>query len=523
MPKLFIRTSALATLILVGELALNTALVRASPLLDLVGDTGATGGLQAGTVAGGSAAAYFNPALLIDAPASANIGFMIVNYDIGISLQGRPGTEFAVPDGIANAGHADASRFDNYPIPTNLLQYGRMADARHAAFLARPRQEAGSGHNTTTYEVVGLVVKLFDERLALGMHGLIPNGGFTKLRAFFNDEREQYFSNSLHPELYSDRMTAVSLALGAGIKLTQNLSLGVGATLSLKANVVASTYVVDTGDLGKILIDMDANVNVGVTPHFGLAYKLSDRLSLTATAHAPQRVELGTQFTFLLANGVEQSSSVMLVLDYTPWQVGVGATYDLLKAPARTFTLAATLLYARWSDYVDRHGFVPSPAYAWADTVSPVLGLRFRFRALTTFADLAYAPTPVPKQTGRTNYVDNDRLSTSFGAEYGWRLLGTDMKLGAALQLHRLLPRYQTKLRTPTSADGKNLAPERVKDEVPDDAQLGGDHLASAEGLQTNNPGWPGFGSAGWIAGATLYLSAAFSERKVSRCTSRAS
>jgi long-chain fatty acid transport protein len=510
MAKSFTRTIALATLIIAGELALNTASVLASPLLDLVGDTGATGGLQARTVAGGSAAAYFNPALLTDAPASANIGFMILNYDIGISLQGRPGTEFAVPDGIANAGHADGSRFENYPIATNLLQFGRTLDARHAAFLARPRQGAGSGHETKTYDVFGLVVKLFDEHVALGLHGLIPNGGFTRLRAFFNDEREQYFSNSLHPELYSDRMTAVSLGLGVGVKLTKNLSLGVGATLGLKANVVASTYVVDTGDLSKILIDMDARVNVGVTPHVGIAYKPSDRLSLTATAHAPQRVELGTQFTFLLASGVEQSSSVTLVLDYTPWQVGVGATYDLLKESARKLSLAGTLLYARWSDYVDRHGFVPSPAYSWSDTISPVLGMRYRLQDFTTFADLGYAPTPVPKQTGRTNYVDNDRLSLSFGGEYGWRLLGTDMKVGAGLQLHRLLPRYQTKLRTPTRADGKNLAPERVKDEVPDDAQLAGEPLASAEGLQTNNPGWPGFGSTGWIVGATLYLSAAF-------------
>jgi hypothetical protein len=45
---------------------------------------------------------------------------------------------------------------------------------------------------------------------------------------------------------------------------------------------------------------------------------------------------------------------------------------------------------------------------------------------------------------------------------------------------------------------------------LPDDAELGGDPLAGAQGLQTNNPGWPGFGSEGWILGATLYVSLAF-------------
>ena len=43
----------------------------------------------------------------------------------------------------------------------------------------------------------------------------------------------------------------------------------------------------------------------------------------------------------------------------------------------------------------------------------------------------------------------------------------------------------------------------------PDDAQLGGDPIAPAEGLQTNNPGWPGFSSGGWTVAGTLYLSVA--------------
>ena len=483
--------------------------VFASPLLDLIGDTGASGGLQPRTVAGGAAAAYFNPALLIDAPAGVSVGFMILNERIGIGLDGRPGTEFAVPSGVSTAGHADTSRFDNYPIPTNDLQFGKMKDARNPAFLARPRQAAGSGHDTLTYELFGLAVKLFDDQLALGVYGLIPNGEFTKMRAFFNDEREQYFSNSLHPELYSDRMTAVSLALGAGVKITDKLSLGAGATLGLKANVVAPTYVVDTGNLGSILIDIDASVNIGIAPHFGVSYRPIDRLHLTATAHTPQRVELGTKFTFLLATGIEQSSGVTLVLDYTPWQVGVGGAYDLVSEPEQTLSLAAALLYARWSDYTDRHGFEPSPAYAWSDTLSPVLGMRYRLGRLTTFADVTYVPTPVPDQTGRSNYVDNDRAGASLGVEYRFGALGTTMKLGTTLQLHRLLPRHQTKLPTPTRSDGKNLAPERVKDEVPDDAQVSGEPYAGAQGLQTNNPGWPGFSSVGWILGASLYFSVA--------------
>jgi hypothetical protein len=112
----------------------------------------------------------------------------------------------------------------------------------------------------------------------------------------------------------------------------------------------------------------------------------------------------------------------------------------------------------------------------------------------------------VPAQTGRTNYVDNDRVSGSLGAEYRFSLWKTGMHVGAQGQVHRLLPRQQAKLPTPTRPDGKNLAPELVKDEVPDDTQISGEPLANAAGLQTNNPGWPGFASEGWIFGATIYL-----------------
>jgi long-chain fatty acid transport protein len=54
------------------------------------------------------------------------------------------------------------------------------------------------------------------------------------------------------------------------------------------------------------------------------------------------------------------------------------------------------------------------------------------------------------------------------------------------------------------------IDPERVKDELPDDAQISGDPVPSAGGLQTNNPGWPGFSSGGWMLGGTLYVAVAF-------------
>src|SRR5689334_791919 len=110
--------SVRSILVSVAALFLSPLTVRASPLQDLVGDTASAAGQQARTVAGGSGAAYFNPALLIDVPSGAKIGFFVVKQAIGIHLAGRPGIEFAIPEGVENFGHMGGARFDNYPIAT---------------------------------------------------------------------------------------------------------------------------------------------------------------------------------------------------------------------------------------------------------------------------------------------------------------------------------------------------------------------------------------------------------------------
>jgi hypothetical protein len=478
----------------------------ASPLFDLTGGTDGLGGMQARTIGGGASAAYFNPALLVQAPFGFTAGFLTIGEQIGVSLDGRPGTQYAVPDGVANATHADGSAIGEVPIPTNLLQNGRSASGINPALAARPRQGAGTGHQVFAYEMLGFVAKLLDDRLALGFYGIVPDGNFTNLNAFYPDEREQYFSNSLHPELYGDRLTPVSIAFGLGWKVTNDLSIGVGGSLSLRAGVAAPTFVANAGALQNLLIDTNAKVNVSISPNLGLSYDPSPRWHFTGTVHAPEKVELGINFTFLLPNGLEQGSNFTLLYDYMPWQVGAGAAYDILQSRDDTLTLAGTAVYGKWSDYLDRHGQTAIPAYAWYDTLTPTVGVRYRHGATGLFFDAQYKPTPVPLQTGRTSYVDNDRVGAGAGVDYAFSLLHTSMRLGVQTQAYWLVPRNQTKLSTPSEPDGRNHYPALVADEVPDDSQVAGQPLAGSQGLQTNNPGWPGFGSQGGILEGGVYL-----------------
>src|ERR1700722_14956675 len=130
--------------------AVLTVDASAAPPLALTGGTDGLGGLQAGTIAGRASAAYFNPALLVQSPFGFTLGLLVVSGQSGIPLDGRPGTQFAVPDGVANATHANGSALGNVPIPTNLLQNGRVANGlNNPAEAARPRQGAGTGHQTT--------------------------------------------------------------------------------------------------------------------------------------------------------------------------------------------------------------------------------------------------------------------------------------------------------------------------------------------------------------------------------------
>jgi long-chain fatty acid transport protein len=492
-------------------LALWGTRAEASPVFELTGDVQGPGGLQARTTPGGAFAAYFNPALLTDTPAHLQVGFVTVVQRIGITVDGRPGPQFDVPSGVGieNATHADFTPIDGVPYPTRDLELGRPGVLGAPDFRARPRQGAGTGQETFYYLAFGFVIKALKDRFAFGLNGMIPTGDFTTIHAYFNDEREQYFSNSLHPELYGDRLTAPSIGMGAAVKPTDDFSLGAGATLSLKAVAGAQAYVADPGDLGDILIDMNAPVGVSLAPHFGATYTLLDkRLRLSAAAHSPSKMEFDVAFAFGLGTGVEQSSGATFVLNYLPWRASAGAALDVVHDEGETLTLAGTLLYANWHTYVDRRGERPSPAYPWADTLSPTLGARYTLGRFSALVDASYVPTPVPPQTGRKNYVDNDRVSGAFGGEYEFDVFGSALHVGLQFQTHYLLTRHQYKLPTPPSPSGAPGPAELVKDEVPDDAAVSGMPISGAQGLQTNNPGWPGFQSSGVLLAGGFYLRA---------------
>jgi long-chain fatty acid transport protein len=508
-PQSFPGRASAALLCLVCALGAGRA--HASPLFELLGGIGGQAGLN-GRVAGPSAAStYFNPALLPDAAPGFQTGLLVLSDSIHVTLDGRSGVD--VPISYRGATRANGSVFAQPALPTQWLKLGCPTPECTPALAARPRQAAGSSDGVHEYGALGLVVPVAKNHLVLGIYALVPIPIFTSAHSFFVDEREQFFTNSLHPELYSDRLTATSLAVGLGSRLTKRLSLGLDVTLDLRNSASAQTFVGNADDLSRTLVLSD---NVGVAaklaPHLGIVYDPIDRLRLSATVHSVQSFDINSSVSTFLPDGNRQTAERRAVHDYMPWQFGLGASVDVLeadptsKAPTHQLSVVATAVLGLWSTYRDRQDERPLPGYAWSNTLSVGVGARHGYGRLHSYLDLLYVPTPVPLQTGRTNYVDNNRLSSAAGVEYEMTLFGVAFRLGAQAQVHALPSRYQQKL-DPTGVRSASERAQLVRDEFPDGAiDSRGDPIAAAAGLQTNNPGWPGFASSGILAGGALTL-----------------
>ncbi len=483
---------------------------QASPLFELVGSSVGTGGFNGRANGASSASTYFNPAMLPDAREGVELGWFVLNDAISVTLDGR---SHAVD--VTETVQRDIGGRPVPPLPTAWLERGcnPVAGASvgcDTALRAQPRQSAGSSGNTRAYQVIGLVNHVWDRYLSYGLYTLVPLGPYVRANSFFNDEREQYFSNSLHPELYSDRLTAMALSFGVGSRPLDWLSLGVSFTLNLANTAAASTYVGNANDISNTLqMSTKLDVLAGIAPHFAAIVQPIERLRVSLTVHTPQKMSIETTSSTYLPSGDRQAAKREAVHAWLPYIAGIGATYDLYRGEQTTWGLTATATYQVWSKYENRQGERPLAGYEWSDIPAIAVGVRHTHGGvLATFIDGVFQPSPVPAQTGRSNYVDNDRIGAAAGLSYDWDpawLNGARFRFAGQLQMHDLPERFQRKI-DPASAGSAGR--ELVIDERPDDVTDNrGMAVPEATGLQTNNPGWPGFSSKGVLAGGGASIS----------------
>ncbi|MCG3174586.1 MAG: hypothetical protein GMKNLPBB_02831 [Myxococcota bacterium] len=480
-------------LLTLAALLVTPGAAEASALFELAGDPHALNSLNARVLEGGSVTAFFNPALLPWNAKSFSSGAAALGYWNNISYGERPaGAE--IPDSIYNArlarpANGDARlRFRPYPTARTPGLRGSENPSNAHLFL--------SIHSTA---------HLVERYLSFGFYAWLPAHAVQAQRPFFVDEREQFFSNSLKPELWGDRLETNILGFALGSRPLDWLAVGAGLTMTTHSTARTSIYMPDGSQQDRAEINAEVVVKTSFIPHFGIVLEPVDPLRLTATLHMPfsSRVDGESTIRFwtdqdrrAAADGTDITASQPARQEFeftygsSPWRASLGAAWRggaQLDDQGFTWTAVAHLLLTTWSGYRDRRGANPSPG--WSNTLTPSIGVRLQWFPHALGIDLSYSPSPVPAQTGRSNYVDNDRLAAAIGYEAAFDLFDIPCAGGLNLQLQHLLKRSHVK------------DPAQIPDEFPDSVNLrDGQFIPASAGLQTNNPGYPGFSSSGWMA-----------------------
>ncbi len=429
---------------------------------------------------------FYNPGRMGFVQNSFGVNFLMSFDDVKISLKDRP-SGYDVPTDIYNALPLDPSvrKMSERYIPTSELRHAR----------------SGTGDDPNTYTLNGGIVHDFGLYwFKVGAAFSIPLQSLVHADFHFVDEREQFFSNKLYFQLLNRRASRPSGMLAMAFRPID--WFGFGAAVNIFANIRAKTnmFVPDALDqenmyfLVNAEVKYDAAVLVGV--HFeplswlGIGLAFRDRSWFQG--------EINNELQFWNFEIYEGEPVTKQNFDYSysfsPRVVQGGLRFDFSPV-----SISTDVAWVMWSEFRPE---VNGNDSGFNNIVTARLGVRY---SPLTWLDVAigggYVPSPVPDQNGRTNYVDNDRVEITTGATFKlpW-VEGLSVDLHA--QFLTLIPRSVNK-----DTDASNP----LIDEFPAARDIKSDEeLVSSQGLQTNNPGFPGYSSSGLVATVGVGLNYAF-------------
>lgn len=436
---------------------------------------------NAGTaIADDYTATYYNPSGLALADPAFNVGLALTYDVVTIRLKDRP-AGYDLPD-VGNKSPA---------IPTK--------------FRLQARADTTNIPNTYNLQFGGVLAPM--EQLRLGFAVGLPVNEIGEQTSRFADEREQYFSNRLDFELLGHRQQQMSVLLGAAYRMTNWLAFGVALSLLPNSATNAGVYLADAAKQDQIQMTVRNEQKWNSTVHAGLLFsgeKLRVGLAWRGENFFDFSIHNDVQIRGFQTNPANfpVGQNAHIVVNFSPHQFVLGSSY---KSGGLLGTL--DVIRSLWSRYMDTAG---EPA-GFNDTWSARMGAQWQATTDSQlFAGLRYEQSPVPEQTGRTNYVDNDRIGLSAGARHRFEFGGRTMDFGWYLQVQRLLARDTNKLAGNYQACAPGVT--TVCDEVPDNTKdpVSGKTMPQAQGLQTGNPGFPGFLSYGTILAGGLDLRVPF-------------
>ncbi len=472
----------------------------AGPASQYGADAWAVGNAGVQYVFGGSPSVInTNPSLLHELPDQFALSINAYRPDARVKLMERPASA-DVPITLYESDVGIEGQNLDRPLPT--------------VELPVPRHD---NHQDSVTGVVGLylVRQIVERRLWMGLSVLVPTSGIVGVSTWFPDERDQYFGNTAHFVRFAEWNQSIELALGLCWKQYDWLSVGASAEVALHATAGLDAYVPEATVQDYALANARLDASVALRGIVGITVRPLEWLSASVVWKDRRYNKVSADAYLKLWNYHEAGDVTkpqivhqrhLLAVDYQPMQLSLAAGAEL-----GAWKFQAALTWQDWSDYLDPHHqraqdaavFTPTnpddPApdgapFAFSDTWSLAAAASWAWKeGWVASAAISWQPSPVPAQVGRTNYVDNDILVFSAGHRFPLELLGKKWTIDVGLEFAYMFSATVYK------------DPALIRDEFADRATtlIGGQPMPEAEGLQTNNPGFPGFSFYGWsLAGA---------------------
>ncbi len=237
--------------------------------------------------------------------------------------------------------------------------------------------------------------------------------------------------------MYDGPPDRIAGAFAIGYKIFPRIAIGLGFAISPSLSL--PTYVTYAAGRGpnvndNVEVRIDSSLDLSASPFFGIRAQPFDWLGLSLVYRDTQASRAqGTQTT--IAGGIVANDPIDFYEMWDPASVVVGAAFT----PNKRVSLSLDVAWHKWSDFRTAFDQPLAAPYGFNDTVSIASGVEVAFakRALLLRAGLGVDPSPIPTQTGTTNYLGANTFIAAVGAGVDFRphlpmMIDTHLRLRAS-------------------------------------------------------------------------------------------